>query len=235
MSIHRPDKSLLIQAIDNMAILSGLGPAGVTEVATAAIWREYPQGDIVLLEGAPSPGLCHLYQGWLKVFKTSVDGREQVLRHLGPGETFNEVGALSQGPSPASVMALEPSGLWIIPRQVIQQTIAAHPDLAMPMLENMAKRMTGLVNLVAELTLHSVEVRLARFLLDEAENEVMHRQTWATYAEMASRLGTVPDVLSRALRSLVDAELIQVDRRAIHILDRTGLERRAKRGTFTTA
>ena len=226
---QRPDNAMLIHAINNMTILSGLGSTGVAEVAAAAVWREYAQGGIVFLEGDPSPGLCHLHRGWLKVFKMSVDGREQVLRHLGPGETFNEVGALCQAPNPASVMALEPSGVWIIPRHVIKQVIAAHPELAVPMLENMAIRMTGLVDLVAELTLHSVEVRLARFLLDRADDEIMHRQTWATYAEMAARLGTVPDVLSRALRSLVDAELIRVERQAIHILNRAGLEVRARR------
>ncbi len=227
MPSQRPHNDYLIQAINAMSILSGLGPAGVREVAQAAIWREFAQGGIVILEEEASPGLCHLHRGWLKVVKMSADGREQVLRYLGPGETFNEVGALSQRPNPATVIALEPSGLWIIPRQAIQQVIISHPDLAMPILENMANRMTSLVNLVAELSLHSVEVRLARFLLDQATDDVLIRQPWATYAELAARLGTVPDVFSRALRSLGDAGLIQVDRQSIRILHRPGLEERA--------
>ena len=227
MTSQRPHNDYLIQAINSMAILSGLGPAGVGEVAQAAIWREFAQGGIVFLEEEESPGLCHLYSGWLKVVKMSLDGREQVLRHLGPGETFNEVGALSKRPNPATVIALEPAGLWIIPRQAIQQVIVAHPDLALPVLANMANRVAELVNLVAELSLHSVEVRLARFLLDQATDNLMPRQPWATYAELAARLGTVPDVFSRALRSLSEAGLIQVDRQSIRILDRAGLESRA--------
>ncbi|MBP7962204.1 MAG: Crp/Fnr family transcriptional regulator [Caldilineaceae bacterium] len=227
MPTQRPHNDYLIQAIDGMAILSGLGAAGVREVAQAAIWREFAQGGIVFLEEEESLGLCHLYSGWLKVVKMSLDGREQVLRHLGPGETFNEVGALSQRPNPATVIALEPAGLWIIPRQAIQQIILSHPELAMPILANMANRMAGLVNLVAELSLHSVEARLARFLLEQASDNVMQRQPWATYAELAARLGTVPDVFSRALRSLSEAGLIQVDRQSIRILDRAGLESRA--------
>ncbi len=230
MPTQRPHNDYLIQAIDGMAILSGLGAAGVREVAQAAIWREFAQGGIVFLEEEESPGLCHLYSGWLKVVKMSMDGREQVLRHLGPGETFNEVGALSKRPNPATVIALEPAGLWIIPRHAIQQVIVSHPDLAMPILENMANRMAGLVNLVAELSLHSVEARLARYLLDQATDNLMPRQPWATYAELAARLGTVPDVFSRALRGLSEAGLIQVDRQSIRILDRAGLESRAGLG-----
>lgn len=230
MSSQRPHNDSLVQAINAMSILSGLGPSGVKAVAASAIWREFAQGGIVFLEEEASPGLCHLYRGWLKVVKISPDGREQVLRHLGPGETFNEVGVLSQRPNPATVIALEPAGLWIIPRQAIQQVVLAHPDLALPILANMANRVAELVNLVAELSLHSVEARLARFLLDQASDDVMPRQPWATYAELAARLGTVPDVFSRALRSLSEAGLILVDRQSIRILDRAGLENRAGLG-----
>jgi len=59
--------------------------------------------------------------------------------------------------------------------------------------------------------------------LEQAEGDVLHRRSWATQAEMAARLGTVPDVLSRALRGLVEAGLIQVQRHQIQILDRQGL------------
>jgi len=77
--------------------------------------------------------------------------------------------------------------------------------------------------LVADLSLHTVTARLARLLLEQAEGDVLHRHSWATQAEMAARLGTVPDVLSRALRGLVEAGLIQVQRHQIQILDRQGL------------
>ena len=70
-------------------------------------------------------------------------------------------------------------------------------------------------------------MRLARLLLDEAEAGALVRPSWLTQAELAARLGTVPDVLSRALRALADAGHVQVDRRQIVVLDRDGLAERA--------
>jgi CRP-like cAMP-binding protein len=81
--------------------------------------------------------------------------------------------------------------------------------------------------MAADLSLHTVEVRLARLLLDEATGDTLERPAWLTQAELAIRLGTVPNVLSRALRALSDAGLIRVDRRRIVILDRVELHRRA--------
>jgi CRP/FNR family transcriptional regulator len=80
--------------------------------------------------------------------------------------------------------------------------------------------------LVADLSLHTVEERLARLLL-QTPGDVLIRPPWATQAELAARVGTVPDVLSRALRSLTDAGLIEVDRQRIRLLDRAGLEAKA--------
>ena len=92
------------------------------------------------------------------------------------------------------------------------------------MIENIAGRVIHLVSLVADLSLRSVGERVARMLLDEADDNIMHRRRWATQTELAARLGTVPDVLSRVLRSMVDAGMIEMDRHEIRILDRQALE-----------
>ncbi len=84
-----------------------------------------------------------------------------------------------------------------------------------------------LLSLVEDLSLRTVEARLARLLLEQSRGGTVQRRRWATQSEMAARLGTVPDVLNRALRSLVDEGLIQVERHQIQILDLQGLEARA--------
>ena len=77
--------------------------------------------------------------------------------------------------------------------------------------------------MVEDLSLRSVEARLARLILEQAEGEAVQRQRWATQAEMAARLGTVPDVVNRTLRKLAAAGLIHVERQQIRILDGEGL------------
>ena len=80
-----------------------------------------------------------------------------------------------------------------------------------------------LVRLVEDLSLCSVEARLARLILQKAQGDALRRQPWATQAEMAARLGTVPDMVNRSLRKLAEAGVIRVERHQIQILDKEGL------------
>jgi len=228
MTSIRPPQSELLETLGAISFLRGLDMKILEEVADAALWRIYRAGAPIFWEGEQSAGLYYLRSGWLKVVKSSPDGREQVLRFLGPGETFNEVGVLADRPNPATAVALEDATLWLIERATLRRLLLAHPDVALRVLENMADRVAGLVQLVADLSLHSVEARLARFLLEQAEGGKVVRPRWNTQSEMAARLGTVPDVLSRALRTLTDAGLILVDRQRIQILDIPALRQRAQ-------
>jgi CRP/FNR family transcriptional regulator len=204
-----------------------LDPATLQTVAQAAIRREYETGQVVFLEGEPCAGLCVVQDGWLKVVKLSPDGREQVLRIVSAGETFNEVSVFTTAPNPATVVALEPSTVWIIQRQVMLQLLDQHPGMARRILQNLAEHVLYLVSLIEDLSLRTVEARLARHLLERASAGKLRRHRWATQAEMAARLGTVLEVLNRALQGLVTEGLIEVERHQIRIVDRGGLKARA--------
>ncbi len=207
---------------------AGLDIATLETVAQAAIRRDFDTGQIVFLEGEACVGLYIVRSGWLKAVKLSLSGREQVLRFLGPGETFSEISVLAAAPNnPATVIALEASSTLIVTRDMMLQLLDEHPGLARIIIQNLAGRVMHLVSLVEDLSLRSVEARVARTLLENASGGVLHRRQWATQAEMAARLGTVPDVISRVLRGLVEAGLIRIERREINILDPQALEARA--------
>lgn len=99
--------------------------------------------------------------------------------------------------------------------------------MALRVIEFMARRINELITLVTDLSLRSVTARLARLLLEEAEGDLVQRQRWATQSELAARLGAAPDVLNRALRTLVEEELIDLSRQQIRLLDRQGLAAKA--------
>jgi CRP-like cAMP-binding protein len=179
------------------------------------------------LEGDPCAGLYVVQEGWLKSVKVSPAGREQVVRFIGPGETFNEVGLLADTPNQVTVIALEAATVWLIRRDALVRLLEADRRLARAITQNLANRVLHLMSLIEDLSLRTVESRLARLLLEEAIKATLHRRQWATQAEMAARLGTVPDVLNRALRKLADEGLIRVERHQIQILNRTALEARA--------
>lgn len=98
------------------------------------------------------------------------------------------------------------------------------PDFAQSVIEQLAERMLFLVSLVTDLSLRPVTGRLARLLLDSAADDVVQRPRWFTQAELAARLGTVPDVVQRSLRGLETDSLIAVERQQIYILNRPALE-----------
>lgn len=222
-----PDRDHLIERLQRVPVFQRLEVAVLDRLVRAAVWHEYRAGAIVFLEGEVALGFYYVHTGWLKEVKSSPEGREQILQLLGPGEIFNFMGIFVHRPNPATVIALEPAGVWLLPRAAFHDTLADNSALALHVAEALADQVVHLVQLVSDLSLHSVEARLAQRLLDQAEAEVVVRRHWSTQAEMAAQLGTVPDVLGRALRKLEEEQLIRVERHQISILDRAGLTGKA--------
>jgi CRP/FNR family transcriptional regulator len=218
---------ILLKRLQTFEFLRGLDDDTISALAASAVWKIYPQDSIIFWEGDIETNLFYLQYGWLKVIKSGPDGREQILRFLGPGEIFNEIGVFAKHPNPATAITLEESGIWLIPRTALEQILFTHPHTALQIMENMAERFTSLVTLTADLSLRTVESRLAKMLLEQAEDGVIPRHRWATQTELAAHLGTVPDVLSRILRELSKAGLVEIDKQEFRILDRSGLEERA--------
>ena len=221
------DSSLLLKRLQTFEFLRGLDEADLRNLAESAVWKVFAPNAVIFWEGDAESNLYYLQYGSLKILKSSDDGREQVLRFISAGEIFNEIGVLAKRPNPATAIALEESGIWLLPRQAMEAIILAHPQTALQIISNMADKIIGLVTLAADLSLKTVEARYAKILLDQAEGDVIERRRWTNQTELAAHLGTVPDVLSRVIRELTKAGLIEVDKQQIRILDRAGLVERA--------
>ena len=220
---NRPTTDSLVRQLQTNSIFSALDDQTLQRLVQDAVWREYDVGEVVVLEGEALSGLYFLQSGWLKVVKISPSGREQVLRFFEAGNTFNEVSVFTKAPNPATAIALEPAGVWLIRQESVMRLLREEPDFAENIIAKMAERLLYLVSLVTDLSLRSVKARLARLILEGAEDDVLHRPRWFTQAELASRLGTVPDVIQRGLRSLEKDGVIKVERQRIHVLDRERL------------
>lgn len=219
---------ILLKRLQSLEFLRGLEHQALVDLAGSALWKVHPPDAVVFWEGDIETNLLYLQYGWLKVIKTAPDGREQTLRFLGPGEIFNEIGVFAKRPSPATAIALEEVGLWLIPRHGLEQVLFSYPQIALQIMEYMADRFISLVAFAADLSLRTVEARLAKLLLEQArDKDVIPRHHWMTQTEMAGHLGTVPDVLSRVIRDLTKAGLIEMDKHQIRVLDRAGLTQRA--------
>lgn len=201
-----------------------LGEGDLGAVAREVVVRRYRAGQLIFLEGDPPAGLHLVAEGLCKVYRLSMGGREQVLATLGPGDSCNEVPVVDGGPNPASLAAIEDSTLWIISKDALTRLRQQCPALNDVIINGLAMRCRQLVQRVYDLSFLSVTGRLAAFLLQQGdEQSQLSRRRW-TQDEIAAHLGTVREMVSRALRELQEAELIAIDRHHIEILDREGLE-----------
>jgi CRP/FNR family transcriptional regulator, dissimilatory nitrate respiration regulator len=196
---HSPDE--LAQQLQTLTFFVGLPESTLNDLVKTAVWRRYDAGEIIFLEGEHAAGLYFLQTGWVKIVKSSPTGREQVLRFMEPGDTFNEIVVFANQPNPATAIALETAEIWLLPRQSLNHALRQNPDFAQHAIAKMAERVLYLVNLVADLSLRPVTGRLARLISDGAVDSVLLRPRWFTQTicvgicestEKSSRKGAKP-------------------------------------------
>ncbi len=190
-------------------------------------------GQVIYVEGEPAESIYILETGWIKATRMTREGREQAMMFMRPVEIFGDIAVFTGATYPGTVVALEAVEAWSIPSEVILDLLPRHPELALAVIRRLSERVLHYIGLVDDLSLRSVEARLASTLLRNAELQdgrlVVPRREWTTFDEMAVRLGTVRDVLSRALKTLEAENLLRVEKQAIVLLDPKGLEERGNR------
>jgi CRP/FNR family transcriptional regulator len=206
---------------------SGLGSRDTERVRKETVELSFSPGEILFLEGEPCRGLYLVHSGRIRIFKTSPEGREQVLLIAKRGESFNDVPVFDGGPNPASASALEPSVVYLIPKGVLLSLVADCPP-ALAILKVFSSRLRHLTSVVEDLSFRSVVNRMARLLLELA---VVKGGTAPvprlTQDEMAARVGSVRDVIGRALKALEAAGAIRMEGHRIYVIDPEKLKKMA--------
>lgn len=210
----------LLDLWKSVPFLAGLDPEIVSALAAVATRHAYPADAMLFCEGDPVAGLFLIEEGSVKVCRFSKEGREHTLHVFHRGDTFNDVPAFDGGPNAATAIAFTDVVVWRVARSDLHHLGQRYPTLAWALLESIARRTRYLVNLVQDLSARNVKGRLARLLLEQAQaEEPKDCAQMLTQEEMASRLGTVREVVGRALRSLAASGIIEFDRHRIVIRD----------------
>ena len=218
----------ILEFLQNHSYFKDLDDRRLAEIARCFHMRRFGRGGLILLEGDICQAVYFIAEGHVQIYRDSEDGRVQTLALLGPGQQFNEVPALDNGTNPASAEALDETALYVISSSDFRRIAELYPEVSQALLAEFAARLRHLVDLAADLTLRTVPQRLAKLLLEQA-----HVAGRLTHHEMAARLGTVREVVGRALRSLVEEELIRIEGHRIIVVSREGLERKA--GLWTSS
>jgi CRP-like cAMP-binding protein len=185
-------------------------------------------GQTLFVEGEPCSGLYVIDRGLVKLFKTSPDGKEQVLRHMSEGDTFNEVPVFDGGVNPVSAAAVDEGELVVLSRAVMLDVLREYPAVAESVVQVFAGRMRHLVALVEDLSFRQVTARVARILLQsvaphEGVGAGVGGRARVTQREIGEMAGTSREVVARALKALEDAGAIDLRRGEIQVVDETRL------------
>ncbi|MGD0910975.1 MAG: Crp/Fnr family transcriptional regulator [Terracidiphilus sp.] len=219
----------LATTLEKTALLSSLSRAEIQSLAARTVRKHFTSGELLFSEDEPCHGLHIIARGTVRIFKTSVNGREQVLALNHAGESVAELPVFDGGRYPASAMAIEDVELAFISRPDFHAFCLEHPEVALKMLAVVGARLRRLVGIIEELSFTTIRQRLISVLLRLADTEGRQTQRGiefqlpASHQELASQLGTVRELISRNLARLQAEGLIDVDARQIVVKDKCGL------------
>jgi CRP/FNR family transcriptional regulator, cyclic AMP receptor protein len=180
-----------------------LSDAELKAVGSQGIARSYPKNTIIVSEGDETDSLYIILEGRVKAFVSDDEGRDVVLSTQGPGEYFGEM-VLDEGPRSASIMTLEPCRFLVVPKSDFRNFVASNPAFALNLIEKLIGRARALTASVKSLALMDVYGRVARLLLelaDDSSGQLAISQR-LTQQEIASRIGASREMVSRILKDL---------------------------------
>jgi len=217
-----PNK-ISLDTLRKFSLFQDFMAADLLEIQKLLHYKAVEKDEILLLDGDFSNHLIFVEKGWFKSEKTSKEGRQQTLRFIGPMEVINEYSVFSDEPNAATIIAMEKADIFYLIKSDVESLLNRSSSFSRAVILNLAKRIQILLNHVENLSLYSIEQRLARYLLEEAKDGIFSRQPWKTQSEIAAHLGTVVDVVNRILQKFERQGLILISRKQFKILDQEGL------------
>lgn len=213
MSAPELDVAALLRALP---IFAELDDAVLARLAQRCVPRTVGEGHVLFTTGEPCRGLYVVASGRVRIYRTSPEGREQVLHVEGAGRPVAELPLFDGGPYPASAVTLEPTRLVFLPRADFEQLYRDNPDVAQAVIRGLGRRLRHLVQVTETLAFRDVAARLAMLLADYAERAgrpvaggAVELTLARTQEELAMEIGTARESVSRAWRQLRRDGLIE--------------------------
>jgi len=213
-----------LNILKNSPYFSGLSTEAMDSIAKFTFEKKVDKGGIFLLEGESDEVLYFVASGAVKIFKTSTEGKEQILGIARPGDSINDVAVFDDGTNLAAAQAMGPVVVYGIKKNKLEAIIREYPQVAANVTRVLENRVRYLVSLVEDLSFRHVIGRIAKILLQYAGSGAETGQR-LTQQEMAAMAGTVREVVGRSLKVLEQEGAIKLDHHRIIIADREALQR----------
>jgi CRP/FNR family transcriptional regulator len=206
----------LIDLLKKSLLFSGLNAADLSELATITMRRKFKKGESLFSAGEDANGFYLLVSGSIKLCRISPDGREKVLHFVQPGETFAEAAFFGDGKYPAEARALDSGEALYLPKTGFMELMSRNPNFTLNLVVSLSLMLRQFARQIEELSFADVTSRLASFLIRRVDEKstsyagITYIDLGVKKGELASRLGTASETISRTLRKLKDEGIIEV-------------------------
>jgi CRP/FNR family transcriptional regulator len=220
-----------LQILRKSLLFAGLDEEYLFQIAEISHRRSFTKGETIFAEGDPATGFYLLAKGGIKLCKISPDGREKVLHFVHPGETFAEAAFFGDGRYPAEARGVEAGDVLMFPKDGFMGLLERNPRFSFNLIISLSLLLRRFARQIEELSFAEVPNRLAAYLIELAERKSTTYQGKSYIdlemkkGELASRLGTVSETLSRAFRKLKEENILEVDGSRVVIIDMQALSR----------
>ena len=216
------------ELLQTMPYFSGIDAAKLDSFRPYFNELRLEKGVHLLSEGSRTDSLYFIVSGLIKVYKTSSNGKEQVLHIAPPGDSLNDVSLFDQGPNAAGMVSLTPVVMYSIKKDDIFRILRENPPIMMNVIRALAMRIRRDSKLLEDLSSSQVLARLAKLFLGRYGGEELTAGLNLTQKDMASLVGSSREMVNRSLKVLEDMGGIRLSRRKVFILDQAVLHKIAE-------
>lgn len=214
------------QCLKSVPLFASLSMEVLHTIAAEMESRTYQKGETIIREGQKAVGFTVIREGSAKAFRTTGDGREQILYIFPVNDYFGARFLFTEDTVPYTVQALEQTKVCILSKDHFTSLLAQHSKLALGIIQAMANRMSRLESAMQSMGGRNAEMRIASFLLEFKDSYGLYTEqgleiTLPLSREgMANYLGLARETLSRKLAQMEEDGIItMVGTKSICILD----------------
>lgn len=220
----------MIEPLKRCPLFAGLKEEDLKKIKAVASLKRVGKKQILFSDGEEARGFYVVLSGKVKLFKMSPEGKEQILHVVSAPEAFAEAALFLEGNYPAFAETLTDSQLLFFPKRDFIQLIEQNPRLSINMIASLSHFLRKFASLIEELSLKEVSARIAKYLIDLSLKSAKEGRNPREVdldlnkGQLASKLGTISETLSRSLSKMKAKKIIDVKKNRILILNREGLE-----------
>ena len=215
-------------------LFTALADDSATALKARMVEVRVSKGQVLFNEGDSGDRLYIVTDGKIKLGIKSIDGRENLLAVLGPGEMFGELSLFDPSPRTATATALTDAKLLGLGQEDLNLWLAEHPEVAKHLLRALAQRLRRTWEAVGDLVFSDVPGRVAKALSELAQkfgtrnDDGLHVAHDLTQEELAQLVGASRETVNKALADFATRGWVRLEARAVVILDEDRLNKRSR-------